>query len=90
MSGKNMFSKLLLLAGGCVSLGASSFASAGVEVYRDGDKSVELGARLQLQYHRTDPDVGASEDEWFFRRLRPYIQGTVTSDWEGKFQFDLG
>jgi phosphate-selective porin OprO/OprP len=90
MSGKNMFSKLLLLAGGCVALGATSLASAGVEVYRDGDKSVELGARLQLQYHRTDPDVGASEDEWFFRRLRPYIQGTVTSDWEGKFQFDLG
>ena len=26
----------------------------------------------------------------FFRRLRPYIEGSVHKDWVGKFQFDLG
>lgn len=65
-------------------------ASAGIVVYEDGDKFVEIGFRVQFQYHRTDTDGGPSEDEFFFRRLRPYIEGTVTENWEGKLQFDLG
>ncbi len=65
-------------------------ANAGVKVYEDGDKFVEIGGRIQLQYTRSDPDSGESEDEWFFRRLRPYISGSVTKNWVGKFQFDLG
>ncbi|MFQ5527408.1 MAG: porin [Thermoanaerobaculia bacterium] len=65
-------------------------AAAGIKVYEDGDKFVEIGGRIQLQYMRSDPDSGDSEDEWFFRRLRPYISGSVTKNWVGKFQFDLG
>lgn len=67
-------------------------AQAGVTVYEDKDsgKKVEIGARLQLQYMVEDPDGGSSTDDLFFRRLRPYIAGTVKEDWYGKFQFELG
>ncbi len=69
--------------------GAALSASAGVK-YQDGEKYLKLGGRIQLQYHYTDVDEGDSEDELRFRRLRPYIQGSVHEDWTGKFQFDLG
>lgn len=65
-------------------------ARAGVVVYSEGNKSVEIGGRMQLQYHAFDPDDADSVDEVFFRRLRPYITGTVTENWSGKFQFDIG
>ena len=65
-------------------------ASAGIVVYEEGNKKVEVGARLQLQYHRVEPDDGESSDELFFRRLRPEITGTVTENWSGKFQIDFG
>jgi len=84
--------KTLLLFAGVVALGAVTAvpAAAGVVVYEEGDKKVEIGARLQLQYLSVDLSEGPTEDEIFFRRLRPYIAGTVTKDWWGKFQFDLG
>ena len=65
-------------------------AHAGVVVWEDGDKNLEVGARIQLQYHATDPDAGDSEDEIFFRRLRPYISGSMNEDWSAKLQFDIG
>ena len=65
-------------------------AGAGVVVYEDGDKKVEIGGRVQLQYLLEDPEDGDSSDDLFFRRLRPYITGSVTKDWSGKFQFDFG
>ena len=37
-----------------------------------------------------NPDVGDSTDDLFFRRLRPFIEGTVSENWAGKIQFDLG
>ncbi len=64
-------------------------ATAGVVVYEEGDKKVELGGRIQLQYVNVD-DGAESQDEVFFRRMRPYIAGTVSKDWWGKFQFDFG
>lgn len=64
-------------------------AATGVR-YDDGDKWVELGGRIQLQYHMVDPDGGEKTDSVFFRRLRPYIEGSVHKDWLGKFEFDLG
>jgi phosphate-selective porin OprO and OprP len=71
-----------------VSLLGSAFA-AGV-AYKDGDKYVKFGGRIQLQYHMTDPDDGESSDELRFRRLRPYVEGSIVEDWKGKFQFDFG
>ncbi len=64
--------------------------SAGVVVYEKDEKKVEIGGRIQFQYHSTDPASGSSTDEFFFRRLRPYIQATVIENWVGKIQFDLG
>ncbi|MCP4204394.1 MAG: hypothetical protein GY769_20990 [bacterium] len=65
-------------------------AAAGVVVYEEGDKKIEIGGRIQIQYARVDPDDGDARDEVFFRRLRPYISGTVSKDWVGKIQFDFG
>ncbi len=63
---------------------------AGGVTYKDGEKYVKLGGRIQMQYHQKDPDSGDSSDDLFFRRLRPFIEGSVHEDWKGKFQFDLG
>jgi hypothetical protein len=65
-------------------------ATAGIKVYENGDKFIELGGRIQLQYLRTEPDGGEARDQVFFRRLRPYIAGSVTENWSGKIQFDFG
>ncbi len=77
---------------------ATQTNASGITVYREGDKYVKIGGRIQLQYHSEDPDTGSSPggstgeqtDELFFRRLRPYIEGSLHKDWSGKFQFDLG
>ncbi|MEJ2033883.1 MAG: porin [Deltaproteobacteria bacterium] len=81
-----------LLAGILVSaLAAPATADAGgVTVYKQDDKYVELGGRIQVQYHREDPDQGETTDELFFRRLRPYIEGSLHKDWMGKFQWEMG
>jgi len=49
-----------------------------------------VGGRIQLQYHYEDPDDGESTDELFFRRLRPYIEGSLHKDWKARFQWDMG
>jgi hypothetical protein len=65
-------------------------AHAGITVYEEGDKKIEIGGRIQATYLNVDVDNGPTEDRTFFRRLRPYIQGTVTENWLGKIQFDFG
>lgn len=69
---------------------AATAAHAGGIKYQDGDKWFEIGGRIQMQYSHIDPDEGDSEDDLFFRRLRPYIKGSIHPDWYGKFQFDYG
>lgn len=64
-------------------------AQAGV-TYKDGDKYLKIGGRIQLQYHTVSPDGGTDSDELFFRRFRPYIEGSIHEDWKGKFQWDMG
>ncbi|GMQ83987.1 MAG: hypothetical protein BMS9Abin06_0735 [Gammaproteobacteria bacterium] len=78
---------ILSVLGVCITV--PSFA-AGVTVYKDGEKYVKMGGRIQMQYHRADPDNGSSTDELFLRRFRPYIEGSIHKDWKGKFQFDFG
>jgi len=68
---------------------ASAPAMAGV-TYKDGDSYMKLGGRIQLQYHQASPDNGDSTDDIFFRRLRPYIEGSIHPEWKGKFQWDMG
>jgi hypothetical protein len=65
-------------------------AEAGITVFKDGDKYLKIGGRIQLQYHSEKPDDGETTDELFFRRLRPYIEGSIHEDWLGKFQWDMG
>lgn len=62
---------------------------AGV-TYKDGDKYLSVGGRIQLQHHTKNPDEGKSDEELFFRRFRPYIEGSVHKDWKGKFEWDMG
>jgi hypothetical protein len=68
---------------------SSASVLAGV-TYKDGDSYVKLGGRIQLQYHKADPDGGQATDDIFFRRLRPYIEGSLHPNWKGKFQWDMG
>ena len=63
---------------------------AGGVTYKDGDKYLKVGGRIQLQYHQADPDGGDSTDEIIFRRLRPFIEGSTHKDWKAKIQWDMG
>ena len=65
-------------------------AVAGGITYKDGDNYLKVGGRIQLQYHQVDPDMGDTTDEIFFRRLRPYIEGSTHKDWKAKIQWDMG
>lgn len=70
---------------------ATTLHASGITVYKgDNGEYVKMGGRIQLQYHSIDPDNGQTTDKVFFRRLRPYIEGTLHRDWLAKFQFDLG
>jgi len=86
-------------------LGLAGAVEAGVVVYSEGDKKVEVGALIQLEYALVDPDCagttpcvvdtalttsGESTDRLFFRRLRPYLAGTLSPGWDGKIEFDFG
>jgi phosphate-selective porin OprO/OprP len=85
---------LILAVASAAAAGLAPRAHAGVKVWEDGDKWVELGGRLQMQYLYITEDPregeGGSESTIFFRRLRPYIAGSVTKNWWGKFQWDMG
>ena len=82
---KNILTLALLST---IAVPASSYA--GGVTYKDGDKYIKIGGRIQLQYHQVDPDSGDSTDEIFFRRLRPYIEGSSHKDWKAKIQWDMG
>jgi hypothetical protein len=84
-------------------LGVSGWA--GIVAYEEGDKKLEVGGRIQIEYVLVDPDCAtgvdcildtsletgdATLDELNFRRLRPYLKGTITKNWAGKIEFDFG
>lgn len=81
--------RTLTIAFTLLCLTGSSLSFAGV-TYESGDSFFKVGGRIQLQYHLTMPDEGKDTDELFFRRLRPYIEGSIHKDWKGKFQWDMG
>lgn len=83
-----MKSKILTLF--LLALCGAVVANAGVKFKTVDGEFMELGGRIQLQYHMVDPDDGEESDELFFRRFRPYIAGSVTENWKGKFQWDMG
>ena len=56
----------------------------------DGDKFLEVGARIQLQYKLDDPATGQKTDDIFFRRLRVRVAGSMHKDWKGQVEWDMG
>ncbi|MCP4205408.1 MAG: hypothetical protein GY769_26150, partial [bacterium] len=81
---------MALILGCALAASLAPPADGGIVVYDKDGKKLEIGARIQLQYLMLDPDGGDTEDTVFFRRLRPYIAGSVTENWWGKIQFDFG
>jgi len=65
-------------------------ALAGGITYKDGDSYLKVGGRIQLQYYQSQPDGGETTDDIYFRRLRPYIEGSTHKDWKAKIQWDMG
>ena len=77
------------LTGAVLALMGAVSAAAGITVYEEGDKKLDIGGRVQIQYLNFETDgasptgpLGGDEDfdDIFFRRLRLYIAGTVTRD----------
>jgi len=86
-------SRATTLAGGiaCLATAVTCATASGITVYKgDHGEFVKIGGRIQLQYHYEDTDSGSSSDDLFFRRLRPYVEGSLHPDWLGKFQIDYG
>jgi len=69
---------------------ATSVQAGGVKYENEDGDYLKLGGRIQFQYHQSKPSGGETTDDLKFRRLRPYIEGSVHEDWKGKWQFDLG
>lgn len=78
------------LATTAVLLGIVSAPTVAGVTYKDGDKYVKFGGRIQLQYHQVDAKNADSTDDVFFRRFRPYIEGSIHPGWSGKLQWDMG
>lgn len=78
--------KLVLIA---VMLAPLSAYSGGYK-FSDGDKFLEVGARIQLQYKVDDPATGPKTDDIFFRRLRVRVAGSMHKDWKGQVEWDMG
>jgi hypothetical protein len=66
-----------------------SAVSGGYKI-SDGDKFIEIGARIQLQYKVDDPAAGTKTDDIFFRRLRVRVAGSMHKDWKGQVEWDMG
>ncbi len=65
-------------------------ASAGIKVFEDEQSAVEFGAHVQFAGAWIDDDVDGSDSDLFFRRLRPYIQGTLADEWAARIEVDFG
>ncbi len=90
MSDKHRWIRTIMVAIGLWLVAGLILASAGVVIYEDGNKKIEVGGRIQVQYTQVDVDGEETTDDLFFRRLRFYLSGTVTENWVAKFQLDFG
>ena len=75
-----------LLAAG---LALPTLAQAGITVYEDGERFLEVGGRVQVQYNYSDPDNGSSTDEFDIRRAWLTFDWSVAENWEARLQFQL-
>jgi phosphate-selective porin OprO and OprP len=56
----------------------------------DGDKFLEVGARMQLLYSVDDPADGPKTDDLYFSHLRVRVEGSSHPDWMGKVEWNFG
>lgn len=90
---KKRMNKLILafcLFGLVVSSVIVPSAKAKVVLYEKDGKHFETGGIIQIQYHYKDPNNGSSSDDLFFKRLRPYIAGSLHDNWLGRIQIEFG
>jgi len=78
---------ILFMASLCAGWGLPALA---MTVYEEGDKSVQVGAGIQVQYHMVEPEEGETTDEVFLRRLRPDFRAKLNKSWDGRVQLELG
>ena len=62
--------RVFIIAAMICMVGITGKVTAGGVTYKDGDRYVKVGGRLQLQYHREDPVGGAATDELLLRCRR--------------------
>lgn len=79
-----------VIAGCTLLLAPAAGITAGITIYEKDAAKLEIGARVQIQYLQVEDAGDDNIDDVFFRRLRPYIAGTVTEDWFGKLEIDFG
>lgn len=78
------------IVGSLLLAGLAYPAVAGMTLYEKDDKRLEVGGRIQVQYHLFDPDDAESEDDLYMRRLRFYLEGTASRNWVGKMALEFG
>jgi hypothetical protein len=91
--------------GAALGAAVSASALAGAVVYEKDGRTIEIGGRIQLEYVAIDPDCPPGTpclldegldtaddtlDTLEFRRLRPYIAGSLGDNWFGKIEIDFG
>lgn len=59
-------------------------------IFSDGDKKLEVGGRVHLQYLLIDPDQGGASDDVGFRRLRVEFDANLSARWAAQFEWDVG
>lgn len=72
-----LFRTTAILATG---LALPGLAQAGITVYEEGSRFLDVGGRVQVQYNYNDPDTGSSTDEFDIRRAWLTFDGSVAED----------
>lgn len=77
---------LFLLAGCYV---AAVFGANGITLFKQDDRYLKFGGRVQVQYHSVDADPGSDHDDLFWRRVTPYLEAGLGKHWLAKVQIEL-
>lgn len=73
----------------CTAYMPFAIGADGLMLYQNGDNSLKLGGRAQVQYHWLDANPGATNDDLLFRRVTPNLEATLGKDWFARLQIEL-
>ncbi len=59
-------------------------------IFSDGDRKVDIGGRVHLQYIQRNPGNGESTDDIGFRRLRVELDAHIDKNWGAQIEWDFG